>query len=84
MQYGGVRISNVVCDLGIIIKIAVHLNEIQMSMLKMSTTMTETFCQFSQLSEELQSFNCMQNVCMIKVMLSCFDKNFARPMDERQ
>ena len=84
MQYGGVRISNVFYDLEMINKIAVHLKELQMSILKMSTTMTETFCRFSQLSEEIQSFNCMQNVCMIKVMLSCFDKNFARPMDERQ
>ncbi len=84
MQYGGVRISNVFYDLEMINKIAVHLKELQMSILKMSTTITETFCQFSQLSEEIQSFNCMQNVCMIKVMLSCFDKNFARPTDERQ
>jgi hypothetical protein len=68
MQYGGIRISNVLCDLQIIIKIAVHLNKIQMSMLKMSTLLPETFCQFSQLSEELQSFNCMQN-CMIKAQL---------------
>ncbi len=68
MQYGGVRISNVLHDLEII-KNSSTLNKTQMSMLKMLTLMPETFCQFSQISIKLQSFNCMQNDRMIKAQL---------------
>jgi hypothetical protein len=47
MQYGGVRFNNVLRDLEIIIKIAVHLNKIQMSKLKMSTVHRRSFSQTS-------------------------------------
>jgi S-adenosylmethionine:tRNA-ribosyltransferase-isomerase (queuine synthetase) len=52
-------------------KIGSTLNNIHVSMLKMLTLMPETFCQFSKLSEELQSFNCMQNDRVIKAKLFC-------------
>jgi hypothetical protein len=69
MQYGRVRINNVLCDLETVIKNRSTFSNMHMSMLKMSTLMPETFFQFSQLSEELQSFNCMQNDGTIKGQL---------------
>jgi hypothetical protein len=71
MQYGRVRISNVLCDLETINKNRSTLKQIQMSMLKMSTLIVATFCQFSQLSKELQFFNCMQNDHVFKAKLFC-------------
>ncbi len=82
MQYGGVRFSNVLCDLETINKNSSTLNQIQMSMLKMSTLIVETFCQFSQLSNELQSFNCMLNDGTIKAYLFSFTEKFVRLTDQ--